>query len=46
MYGGMSLRILPLRKGVSAEGSGEERGFIFIVPRGDDMLVLGGAGRA
>lgn len=27
---------------VSLEGSGEERGFVFIVPRGQDMLVLGG----
>jgi D-amino-acid oxidase len=27
---------------VSNDGSGEDRGFIFIVPRGQDMLVLGG----
>ncbi len=27
---------------VSHDGSGEGRGFIFIVPRGEDMLVLGG----
>jgi D-amino-acid oxidase len=27
---------------VSHDGSGENRGFIFIVPRGKDMLVLGG----
>ena len=27
---------------VSHDGSGEDRGFIFIVPRGQDMLVLGG----
>ncbi len=30
----------PLR--ISRRGSGGEPGFIFIVPRGDDMLVLGG----
>jgi D-amino-acid oxidase len=27
---------------VSHDGSANERGFIFIVPRGDDMLVIGG----
>ena len=27
---------------ISLEGSDEERGFVFIVPRGHDMLVLGG----
>jgi D-amino-acid oxidase len=27
---------------VAHQGSGDEPGFIFIVPRGDDMLVLGG----
>lgn len=27
---------------VSHDGSGEGRGFIFIVPRGEDMLLLGG----
>jgi D-amino-acid oxidase len=27
---------------ISHDSSGEERGFIFIVPRGQDMLVLGG----
>ena len=27
---------------ISLEGSDDERGFVFIVPRGHDMLVLGG----
>ncbi len=27
---------------ISHHGSGDERGFVFIVPRGDDMLILGG----
>jgi len=27
---------------VSHDGSSQERGFVFIVPRGEDMLVLGG----
>ncbi len=27
---------------VSHDGSGDERGFVFIVPRGHDMLILGG----
>ena len=27
---------------ISHDGADEERGFIFIVPRGDDLLVLGG----
>ncbi len=27
---------------VSQDGSGEDRGFIFIVPRGEDILLLGG----
>jgi D-amino-acid oxidase len=27
---------------ISHDGSSHERGFLFIVPRGDDMLVLGG----
>jgi D-amino-acid oxidase len=27
---------------ISQTGSTEERGFLFIVPRGDDMLILGG----